>query len=402
MASERNSTPFGDSPAIDAFGRLRISQPFSLSEHQHQYDKGTLLWNEKITGGATSTHLQNEAAIQLAVSSTNDEVIRQTKKYHRYIPGKSHLIYFTFVFGEYSSGVTKRAGYFDTNNGIYFEQTSTGGKWVIRTSTSGSVEETDASDEVWNVDTSTGIDFSKAQIGVIDVEWLGVGRVRVGFVIDGKISYVHEFKHANLTDKVYTKTANLPVRYEIKRVSGSGLATMKQICYSVISEGGYEKRGLTFSASNGISGKTLSSRRPIVSIRPKTTFGTGSGVNRVGIDIDTYGVFAENESVYYEVVYNGTLSGASFSGVSDYSSIEYDTSATGIVSGVIVDVGYVAASAQNAHKSIPGQENQSALSKLTLSLDIDGANPTPLTIVATNLGNSPVAYGAIRWSEYQD
>lgn len=402
MNSTRNSILFGDSPSIDAFGRLRTSNPFGLHDHQHQYGKSPLLWNEKVSGSGSATHLSNESSVQLSVSLENDEVIRQSKKYHRYIPGKSHLVYFSFTFSECDNGVIKRAGYFDIDDGVYIEQTQGGAKWVMRTSTSGSPQETSVEANGWNIDNARYLNFSKAQIGVIDIEWLGVGRVRVGFVIDGKIVYVHEFNHANFVDKVYMKTANLPIRYEIKRISGSGEATMKQICYSVVSEGGYEKRGISFIANNGTNGKTLSSRRPILSIRPKTIFGSASGVNRVDIDINSFGVFALDNSVFYEVVYDGTLSGASFSGVSPHSSMEYDTSATGIVNGVVIDAGYVGASSQNNNNNNPGQESQDMMSKLTLSLDIDGANPTPLTIVATNIAGSPVAYGSILWSEYQD
>jgi hypothetical protein len=394
--AQRNLGFFGDNASTDAFGRLRISDPFVLYDHQFQYGKGELFWNEKITGGATSTHLASESSVELAVTSTNDEIIRQSKKYVRYVPGKSQLIFFTFVLGSSDDGVRKRAGYFDDNNGVYLENIGNSLKWVVRSKTGVSVSVNEANQTDWNIERYNDIDITKAQIAIIDIEWLGVGRVRVGFVVDGKIIYVHEFLHANNLDKVYMTTANLPIRYEIKRISGTGVATFKQICCSVSSEGGYEKRGLSFSASNGASGYTLSSRRPILSIRPKTTF--NSIENRILVEPKNIELLATTNPIFYEVIYNGTLSGGSFSGVSSNSCVEYDVYATGITGGTVIRTGYVGAGVgQSSQVQTPD-----LLNKFVLALDITATSQDTLTIVATNIGNNPVAYGNITWLESQD
>jgi hypothetical protein len=394
--AQRNMSTFGDNASVDAFNRLRTSNSFTLYDHQFQYGKGDLFWSEKITGGASSTHVPSESSIDLTVTNANDEIIRQTKKYSRYVPGKSQLILFTFVLGSADSGVQKRVGYFDENNGVYLENVGTSLKWVVRSKTTGSVVNNEVTQENWNIENYRDIDITKAQIGVIDVEWLGVGRVRVGFVVDGKIIYVHEFLHTNKLDKVYMTTANLPIRYEIKRNSGTGSATLKQVCCSVSSEGGYDKRGLSFSASNNTTGVTLSHRRPILSIRPKTTF--NSIENRVLIEPKSIELLATTNPIYYEVVYNGTLSGASFSGVSPSSSVEYDASATGIIGGTVIRTGYVGAGVGNSAQV----QTPDLLNKLVLGLDINAISPDTMTIVATNIGNNPVAYGNITWMESQD
>jgi hypothetical protein len=394
--AQKNMSPFGDNAATDAFNRLRTSTPFTLYDHQFQYGKGELFWSQKVSGGGTSSHLSNESSIDLSVSSANDEVIRQTKKYMRYVPGKSQLIIMTFVLGASDSGVRKRVGYFDDNNGIFLESTGTSLKLVIRSKASGSIITTEVDQNDWNIENYRDIDITKSQILVIDVEWLGVGRVRVGFVRDGKIFYVHEFSHTNLLDKVYMTTANLPIRYEIKRVSGSGSASLKQICCSVSSEGGYEKRGLSFSASNGVTGITLSGRRPILSIRPKTTF--NSLENRVLIEPKSIELLAVTNPVFYEVVYNGTLTNASFSNVDAGSSVEFDVAATAITGGTVIRSGYVSAGIGNSSQV----QTPELLNKLVLALDIAATAQDVLTIVATNIGNNPVAYGNITWMESQD
>ncbi len=387
---------FGDNASVDAFNRLRTSNPYVLYDHQFQYGKGDLFWNEKITGGASSTHIPSESSIDLTVTNANDEIIRQTKKYSRYVPGKSQLILFTFVLGAGDSNVRKRVGYFDDNNGIYLENAGGSLRWVVRSKATGSVVNNEVSQENWNIENYRDIDITKAQIGVVDIEWLGVGRVRVGFVVDGKIIYVHEFLHTNKLDKVYMTTANLPVRYEIKRTSGTGSATLKQICCSVSSEGGYEKRALTFPASNGSTGITLSARRPILSIRPKTTF--NSLENRVLIEPKSTEILATSNPVFYEIVYNGTLAAASFTDVDNNSAVEYDVAATGIIGGTVIKAGYAGVGVGSSAQI----QSVDLLSKLVLGLDIAGTSQDTLTIVATNIGNNPVAYGNITWMESQD
>ena len=394
--SDRNSPTFGDNASIDSFGRLRTSNPYTLYDHQFQYNKGLLFWNEKITGGASSTHIPLESSVSLSVSSSGDEIIRQSKKYSRYVPGKSQLIYFTFVLGNASDGVHKRVGYYDNNNGIFLEQNGSNISWCVRSKASGSVVDTKVYSEDWNIEKYPEIDISTAQIGVIDVEWLGVGRVRVGFVKDGKIVYVHEFLHTNRLNKVYMTTANLPIRYEIKRNSGSGVSTLKQICCSVSSEGGYEKRGLSFSASNGTAGKTLTTRTPILSIRPRTAF--NSIENRVLIEPNSIEMLATVNPIFFEVIYNGTLNSPSFSNVDSNSAVEYDTSSTTISGGTLMRSGYIGSGAGRSATV----SSEDFLNKFVLALDIDGANPDTLTVVATNIGNNPVAYCSLGWLESQD
>lgn len=394
--SGRNQPTFGDNASIDSFGRLRTSNPHTLYDHQFQYGKGSLFWNEKITGSASSSHLPSESSILMTVNNTNDEIIRQSKRYSRYVPGKSQLIYFTFVMGQSADGVRKRVGYFDSNNGIFLEQNGSALSWNIRSKTNGSVVDTKAYSEDWNIEKYIELDNSKSQIGVMDIEWLGVGRVRVGFVKGGKIIYTHEFLHTNILDKVYMTTANLPIRYELKRTSGSGESSLKQICCSVSSEGGYEKRGLSFSASNSTSGKTLSARTPLLSIRPKTTF--NSIENRILIEPKNLQILATGNPVFFEIIYNGTLNSSSFSNVDANSSVEYDTSATSISGGTLIKSGYIGAGVGGS--AIVSSDD--FLNKLVLGLDIDGLNPDMITVVATNIGNNPVCYSAIEWLESQD
>lgn len=235
--------PFGS----DMFGRVKTAEPFTLFDSAHRYqDNGD--FSDAITGTASATHLPNESSVALTVgNASGDEITRESKRVFPYQPGKSLQIMQTFVFNPAEANLRQRAGYFSRQNGIYLELVGTTVNIVRRSYTSGSVVEERAPQDSWNGDYLDGtgatgytLDLTKAQIFAIEIEWLGVGSVRTGFVIDGNFVIAHTFHHANGIDSVYMTTASLPVRYEITNTGAtSGTSTMKQICATVISNGGY-------------------------------------------------------------------------------------------------------------------------------------------------------------------
>lgn len=335
-------------PLIDPFARLRVSNPATQFESQLQYTAhNSLVWDESITGGGASvTHLPNESSMRLQVSTVSgDVVIRQTKQYFRYQPGKGLLILMTGVMGAIKSNVTQRIGYFDSQNGIFFEQDGTNLRVVRRTFASGAAVDTAVNQSSWNLDTMNGsgssgitINTAMANIFLIDIEWLGVGRVRTGFVIDGRIVYCHEFLNANVLTSVYMTTANLPCRYEIRNTNTTASSTdLKQICCTIINEGGYDPtRGVIRWASNGTTTKSVTtSLTPIVSIRLKSANIRGI------IDPLAVSILSQTADDYeWQLVLNGSLTGASYSSLEATSIVEIDTSATAISGGAVLNGGY--------------------------------------------------------------
>jgi hypothetical protein len=386
----------GDGPGMDAFARLRVSDPIGLFESTLTYDKQPLLWNEKLTGTATIDHVPSESAVRMSVAASGDRAERRTRIYTRYQPGKSQLVYMTFNFGDGNANVRKQVGYFDEANGIYLEEIN-GQYWVVRrSSVSGSPVETRIAQADWNVDTFSGLQPNKAQILIIDLEWLGVGRVRVGFVIDGEIKYVHEFLHANNIETVYMTTAQLPMSLVIETIGPfAGVNRLTAICGSIISEGGADDvAGFPFG-TRGTGLTTVDGTNvPLLSIRPKATF--NSIVNRVQTIQRQVEVYNNSSLVLIDVIYNGTLTGASWTSVDDDSTVEMDESATAITGGTVV-LSFMVGSTNQAKASTA----TNLVGRLPLSLDIDGANPTPLTIVATNVGAAGSCVGAINWQEYR-
>jgi len=386
----------GDSPSIGAFDRLRVSNPTGLFESTQTYDEQPLLWNTGLTGGGLSTYLPNIAASRFSVVNSGDAVARQTRSYFRYQPGKSQLIFATFNLQAGDPNVRKRVGYFEERNGLYLEEID-GALWFVRrTYTSGAVVDNRVAQADWNLDTFADLDPEKTQILVIDFEWLGVGRVRVGFVIDGIIRYAHEFLNANNLTTVYMSTAQLPVRYEIEATGqpAEGIF-LDQICCSVISEGGQDPdAGFPFSASRPTAKSISGTRLPVIAIRPKATFaGLANHVEVIQRQVEFLNT--GNGTALVEVVYNPTLTGAVWNSVGASSVMEVDVAATALSGGIVVYSFYVSATQQSntaAAVNIAG--------RLPISLDINNANPTPLVVAATNVG-TVTAFAAMNWQEYR-
>lgn len=385
----------------DAFGRVRVSDPVTLFDSQNQYDVGDLLWDDVTAGSATVSHVANSAAVDLNVTTASgDKVTRQTRQYHRYQPGKSQFIMCTFVMDTAETNLDQRVGYFDDDNGIFLEQTGTTLQVVQRSKVSGSPVDTEVTQANWNIDTMSDLDMTKAQIFFIAIEWLGVGQVSCGFVVDGAFRYCHQFNNANNVTSTYMTTANLPVRYEIENTGTvSGALALRAICCSVISEGGFEGgRGYPFHASNGTTTVGVTTRVPLLSLRPKATF--NSIVNRGEINITNVSALASDNAAYIEVVYDGTLTGASFASVADDSITEKDTTANAISNGIVVGGFYVPA-ASTASSTSPGVDTQQVLSRLPLTLDKAGANPKVISLVATSFSGTSNVSTSFNWQEYR-
>ena len=331
---------------FDSFGRLRMSQPFTLFDSQNRYGKDSQ-FSESLSGSATSTHLANESSVQMSVTTASgDEVIRQTKRVFPYQPGKSLLVLATFSMAAGATNLRQRVGYFNANNGVFLQQENDELSFIVRTFTSGSASDARKVTQAnWNGDKLDGsgasgitLDETKTQILFIDFEWLGVGSVRCGFVIDGQFIVAHTFHNANSLSSVYMQTAILPVRYEIRATATlAASASMKQICSTVISEGGYEQKAeLIWARQTAATTGIGTSFVPLVSIRLKST-NLGAVVIPNGLTF-----MPTSASDYFEValIKNPTLTGASFASLS--TNVEFDTAATALTGGTIVKSDFTA------------------------------------------------------------
>lgn len=394
--------PYKQDTELDAFGRTRVSSPSNVFENTFQYSKMPLIWGESTVGSATSIHSPNESIINMSVTTASgDKAIRQTHKYFRYQPGKSHLVLLTAVLNSTKTNLRQRLGYFDPNNGIFFESTSEGIAVVQRSYASGGVVDTKILQSNWNLDKLDGtglsksvLDPTKSQIFAIDFGWLGVGRTRLGFFIDGKLIYCHEFYNSNNISTVYMSSANLPIRLEIENLGiTSSSSTLKQICTSISSEGGRDlpRAIMESSVSNGITTIPVTTRRPILTMRAKALF---NGItNRGYILPGRASILAKTNDCFFEIIRNGTLGVTpSWISASPDSITEYDVSATTITGGNIVFSGYASAPAGNTSTSVYtemfGQEFSELAPSIALSLNWDGSTSDILSIVATSFSGT--------------
>jgi hypothetical protein len=389
---------------VDAFNRLRVSNPLTLFDSSHRFSDNNL-WVNSITGTASATFNAAQGLVDLAVgTASGDQLIRETTKVFAYQPGKSLLIMSTFVMDAAKTNLRQRVGYYGADNGLYIEQDGTNVYFVERSLVTGVVTETRVAQADWNQDTLNGtgvsgitLDLSKAQILYMDVEWLGLGTVRLGFVIDGVFVPAHNFNHANLITTTYITTASLPLRYEIANTGvTASSSTMKQVCSTVISEGGYELRGLQQAVGTAItSPRTLTTAAtlyPVLSNRLKSTRLDGiiilTALSIMGI--------TNNANYQWRVVASATTTGGTWVSAGTDSSVEYNLTGTATTGGRILASGYFQGSNQG---STTIDILKAALFSFQLERNTFTATAYELTLVCTSATNGDQLHASMDWEE---
>ena len=377
-----------DSGEVDAFARKRVSEPYTLFDSTMRYDKRPEIWNETIVGSGTSVHDTNQSTVHMGVTASGDSVLRRTRRRFPYQPGKGMLSIQSFAGAVPSSGLVQEVGLFDDKNGIMLRASGTTLQFVVRGYYSGAVTENIVNQDEWNIDPAEWLDFSKANIFTTDLEWLGAGRVRCGFIIDGEYYYCHEFLHANNIEQVYMTSAVLPQSYHIKAEAALPSAvTMKHICCSVMSEGGYEPYGEVHTISPSIASIPNTSGERIVAGIRMASGRTDNVVVPVKVDLVT----EDSTAIKWRLRRNPTTSGVTWT-ASDNGRGNVETTSSGsIVSGgTVVNAGIYFSAGSVA---IDVQDG------LSLSLGVDGnGNSDELFLTVASSGNAK-ATGLLGWIE---
>jgi hypothetical protein len=380
-----------------------MSQPYTIFDSKNVGKK-----NNKFTycvsgNGQIPSYNSTNSTIGLTCISGTGLVINESKYRFAYQPGKSLLIMNTFCFGGVTSNVipntsicTQRVGYFDDDNGIYVEINPSGVFINKRSAIAGLTESIAIAS--WNGDSSlkTTLNFSKSQIFWIDLEWLGVGSVRTGFIIDGIYYVAHSFHHANEIEGTYMTTATLPLRYEIFNVGNlSASGTLKQICSTVISEGGYELGGSQQSIGTPITGikslDTAGTFYPLVSIRLKS-----NSLDAVVVPSAVSALTIDTSICEWRLIKNGTTLGGDWASINNDSQVEYKINGTGISGGSVLAKGFITSSNQSSSKiDLPKSE----VLKFQLERNSFTSSPSELTLAISASTNSESAYGSLDWEE---
>jgi hypothetical protein len=313
------------------------------------------------------------------------------------------------------ANLRQRIGYFGEDNGIYFEVAGTTLNMVIRSSSTGTLVEDRIPQSQWNGDRLNGaggannpsgitLDPALDQIFWIDIEWLGVGSVRVGFIIDGIYITCHTFHHANTVSTVstdntttYMTTATLPLRCEITNTGATASPSlMRQICSSVISEGGFQLSG---SGNPRAASHTLSapvrlpndlSFKPVIAIRLKSTM-----PDAVVIPIN-YSLVPAAQSIFQFRVYKRAITtGGSWVDSAADSAVQYNLAPTALVSGDIAEQSFINSSNQSS--SAPTQEAFGF--EYQLERDSFTGTVYEYVIMMATTGTNQDVYASIEWQE---
>jgi hypothetical protein len=391
--------------ATDAFGRLTVANPFTLFDSTHRYrDNG--LWVTGVTGsGSTAAFNPNQGLVDLTIGVTSDNyVYRETTKVFPYQPGKSLQIMSSFTMNLAKSGLRQRTGYFGSANGFYVELDGSDIYLVKRSSVSGSTVNTRIAQSNWNGDTLNGngqsgitLDISKTQLLWMDLEWLGAGSVRMGFVIDGVFIICHTFHQANVGVGTYMTTGTLPLRYEIENTSTTASqSTMKQICSTVISFGGYELYGSQQGINTPIgTSYTLTTKEvyyPVISLRLKSTSVDAVVImTALSLLADTTG-----EKYNWQVVASAVTTGGTWISAGSNSAVEYNLTATTDTGGRILASGFFS-STTNTGNSV--NILKEALFKFQLERNTFTNTQYELVLLVTASQNTSKVFASMDWEE---
>jgi hypothetical protein len=393
---------------VDAFGRLRVSNPVTLFDSQNRYKLNEKFFSNLVGTGTTVNYIQAQSSANLFVTSNvNDFVARESKYVFNYQPGKSLLTMSTFVMNQAKSGLVQRVGYFGTENGYYIQLGSNTSPTTLfsnvyiveRSNVLGTVSETLVAQQNWNGDKLDGtgasgltLDMTKSQIFFTDLEWLGVGSVRSGVVINGTFINCHTFNHANLVAYTYITTACLPVRYEItNRAATSGTSNLNQICSTVLSEGGYEPKEQLFCQLGPAGGKSVTTTTavPLISIRlAPGRLDAIAVLKQLNIAVST-----NTDLAQWTLILNGTLSGpTSWGAHADSTNVQVDTGSDAISGGRLIEVGFAQTGSINTSLQASFFEAQLGRNSFTGTSDI-------ITLAAAECTANPTLFYSLTWAE---
>lgn len=390
-----------DMPAnhFDVFGRLRVSEPESVFEASFRTSTLTDLYSYKQNASGTLTHTPAIASVILGTSTTSGSYSKlKTRVAFTYHPGKSSRVLMSGSFIESKTGSSKRMGQFDSSNGYFFELTDNILYAVLRSSSSGSVVDTKVAQSSWNIDKLDGtgasgvtLDITKQQILLIDYQWLGSGRIRYGFCMDGAYIYVHEMVHANIVALPYSSTASLPLAAECVANSSNANTTLRVTCMSLDSEGGWGPEGIIRNVNNGTTARSLGatgSTSALIAIRLQSGF-----LNQV-IDLIEFSALANSvDDFILTVVKNPTITGGTWVDIGNCT--QYNKTSTAISGGTDIYSMYIRGA--NTTQAIASDIMESTTFS-SIGTDFDGVSDI-LALKATAVTASSTIFSSLTFRE---
>lgn len=197
----------------DVMGRMKMSRGQNIYDADFEYGSQPLRWESLVSGAGSVTHLPGEGGVRMSISTASGDVtLRQSRPYHRYQPGKSMFMATAVNFGSNNVNQVQRVGYFDDNNGIFFEQGAnpldvanpSGMFAVIRSDVSSVLSQGRPTDikipaYMWTDPQGilSSINWNRLQMLWLEYAWYGGGALRWGILIDGEPFILHEVGSGN-------------------------------------------------------------------------------------------------------------------------------------------------------------------------------------------------------------
>lgn len=381
--------------------RRKISSYEIISFNTFQHGDDPEIWDTAITGSSIALFDPYMGMMNLQVGgNTGDQVIRQTRRVVRYIPGRSNEISMAVKFTTPTTGVRRRFGVFDEFNGAFFEDGGDGNYYVVcRRNSSSGVIETKIPRFNWNIDKldgtgPTGIvaDPTKMQLMVIEYEWYGTGQVEFKFIIDNNAIAIHRFNHANISETAWSSTPFLPVRAEITNFGGvPGPHSFYVGSTSVLAEGDVGPIGIEYNVASPITGKSAGQSNnfvPVISIRMQS-----DKLDSCIIPVDFQAATLDNTGLFYRIVLNSVLTNAVWNPVGNNSFCEYDIAATAQTNGKLLKSGYISPTSQGTvYKFTEKILNQLGRKNMGTVSDV-------LTIEVATVNSNKSVFGTLNWVE---
>ena len=361
-------------------------------------------FDEQITGTASATHQPYLGMVQLSVGGTaGDQIIRQTRRVQRYLPGRANEASFAVILNGVSAGIRTRAGIFDELNGVYFEHDGTDYYCVIRRNTASGVVEERVARADWSDDKLDGngpsgitINYVNIQMMVIEYEWYGAGQVEWKFVINNNAHSVHKTNHANLHDHTWAAYGSFPVRYELTNVTGAtGTHTMLQGSHSFLTEGTTTLLGKQLSVSSPLIGYNLPTAGtfyPVVAIRLKS-----GALNSVVLPDEYAAGLLDKTDLFVQVVEKPTtITGGTWVSAGPDSPLEYNITATSFTGGQISSTTFVSEKQMGEKLTFPERSITQLGRKTTTTI---GDTSEVFLIAAAATADNKHAWVSLGWIE---
>jgi hypothetical protein len=409
----------------DLFGRQTVAPPTTVFTTHVAFTPQNEIMGYVSTGTGTIVHDISQTLMKHTVLAAGDRAVRQSLEYLLYQPGKLQQTTLTAtpdLSGTFDTSVVTRFGLFDDyrDKTIEVNQPSMGHFFEISGNLWFVVERANSYDNItnvtrvaqanWNLDTlngnrstsPSGYILSSAQrhpsLFIIDRQWLGVGIVRMGVIINGKPIYCHAFHGRNI-GRPYTHLSKLPMRWEIEKVAGgaNAPATMGSICGSSEMIGDYTTMGTIRAFPSSLApGVTVdTTTRPVLLLRLQQRY------CRATFKLLQLDLFSSSDS-FYTVFKNPTITGTpslSYTNMPDATSLlQYSYVATPtnytVSGGQVIRSGYLSKTTAFS-ESVTADDLITAVSYCS---NIQG-NPDILVICIGAFSGNNTVHAVARWIE---